>query len=421
MVTKIIERHVKDIILDHLSTYAPISSRQWGFMTHRSSVSALIRVLDDWAQALDEGHEICVIFFDIRKAFDRVPHQSLLQQMQRMNLDPYLLRWLHDYLSNRSQFVAVEGEKSNILPVISGVPQGSVLGPLLFIMYINDIATVVSPESEINMFADDIALYRVIKASVDYLALQDDIDSIGTVVANKHLEFNTDKCRVMVISRKRSNLIPSPPLYLHGTQLNQVNSYKYLGVTITSNLSWLPPIMSLCNKTRRLVGMIYRKFYQHSDTHTLLKLYLSIIRPHLEYASPVWDPYHKTEIEALESVQKFALKMCLKSWSTNYQQLLLEASLPSLKTRRSAQKLSHLYKIINKITHYPDAPIIRRKVPYSNRSINANTVCIPHANTAAYQHSFYPKTLCAWNSLPQEVTNCTSIAGFKRHLKALDI
>ena len=145
------------------------------------------------------------------------------------------------------------------------------------------------------MFADDIVLYRVIKASVDYLALQDDIDSIGTVVANKHLEFNTDKCRVMVISRKQSNLILSPPLYLHGTQLNQVNSYKYLGVTITSNLSWLPHITSLCNKTRRLVGMIYRKFYQHSDTHTLLKLYLSIIRPHLEYASPVWDPYHKIE------------------------------------------------------------------------------------------------------------------------------
>ena len=120
--------------------------------------------------------------------------------------------------------------------------------------------------------------------------------------------------------------------------------------------------------------MIYRKFYQHFDTHTLLKLYLSIIRPHLEYASPVWDPYHKTEIEAIENVQKFALKMCLKSWSTNYQQLLLEASLPSLETRRSAQKLNHLYKIINKITHYYyyylDAPIIRRKVPYSKATPN---------------------------------------------------
>ena len=105
-----------------------------------------------------------------------------------MNLDPYLLRWLHDYLSNRSQIVAVEGEKSNTLPVISGVPQGSVLGPLLFITYINDVAAVVSPESEINMFADDIALYRVIKASGDYIALQGDIDSIGTVVTSKLLQ-----------------------------------------------------------------------------------------------------------------------------------------------------------------------------------------------------------------------------------------
>ena len=254
--TKIIERHVKDLILDHLSKYALISPHQWGFMTHCSSVSALIKVLDDWTCALDEGHEICVIFFDVHKAFDRVPHQSLLQQMQCMNLDPYLLRWLYDYLSNRSQFVAVEGEKSNILPVISGVPQGSVLGPLLFIMYINDVATIISPESEINMFADDIALYRVIKTSVDYIALQGDVDSIGTVVANKHLEFSTEKCRVMVISRKQSNSIPpSPPLYLNGTR---VNSYKYLGVTITSNLSWLPHITSLCNKSRRLVGMIYR-------------------------------------------------------------------------------------------------------------------------------------------------------------------
>ena len=155
-------------------------------------------------------------------------------------------------------------------------------------------------------------------------------------------------------------------------------------MTITSNLSWLPHITSLCNKTRRLVGMVYRKFYQHSDSRTLLKLYLSIIRPHIEYASPVWDPYHKTEIEAIESVQKFALKMCLKSWSSNYEQLLLEVRLPTLKVRRSALSLGHLYKIINKLTYYPDPPIIQRKIPYSNRGINANTICIPHPNTTAY-------------------------------------
>ena len=134
--------------------------------------------------------------------------------------------------------------------------------------------------------------------------MQGDVDSIGALVANKHLEFNADKCRVMVVSRKRihSLSIPSLPLYLNGTQLNQVTSYKHLGMTITSDLSWLPHITSLCNKTRKLVGMIYRRFYLHSDTHTLLKLYLTIIRPHLEYASPMWDPYHKIDIEVMESV-----------------------------------------------------------------------------------------------------------------------
>ena len=155
--------------------------------------------------------------------------------------------------------------------------------------------------------------------------------------------------------KKANTLYTSSPLYLDGTQLNQVASYKYLGVTI--QICHGSP--TLCNKTRKLVGMIYRRFYQHSDRHTLLKLYLTIIRPNLEYASPVWDPYHKTEIEAMESVQRFALKMCLKSWNTDYNHLLLEARLPSLKARHAALNLSQ----INKVTHYPDAPITKREDP----------------------------------------------------------
>ena len=197
-----------------------------------------------------------------------------------------------------------------------------------------------------------------------------------------------------------------------------------MGVTITSNLSWLPHITSLCNKTRRLVGMVYRKFYQHSDSRTLLKLYLSmIIRPHIEYASPAWDPYHKTEIEAIESVQKFALKMCLKSWSSNYYWK------PDYHGNTQSEKISTEFE--SPIQDYQQAQchiaiIIqihqqfkRIKVSYSNRGIKANAVCIPHATTTAYQQSFYPKTLSVWNSLPEGVTSCysTSITGFKCHLK----
>ena len=140
-------------------------------MESRSTISALIKVIDDWSQALDQGKEVCVIFFDVSKAFDKVPHLPLLQQMEEINLNPYLIRWFKDYLSDRHQVVAVEGELSNKLPVVSGVPQGSILGPLLFIMYINNVVTTISSGSEINMFADDIALYRIITSTNDYAVL----------------------------------------------------------------------------------------------------------------------------------------------------------------------------------------------------------------------------------------------------------
>ena len=167
-------------------------------MSNRSSVSALVKVIDDWAWALDQGNEVCVIF-DVRKAFDRVPHLTLLHQLQELALDPYLLRWLSRYLSNRTQYVAVEGESSSTLPVLSGVPQGSVLGPLLFVAYINDVTTTISPESEINLFADDIALYRTIKSSDDYDVLQGDINSIASFMSRKHLQFNADKCQFCLL------------------------------------------------------------------------------------------------------------------------------------------------------------------------------------------------------------------------------
>ena len=178
-----------------------------------------------------------MVFFDASKAFDTVPHLALLHKLSELGLDPYLLRWIRSYLSGRYQFVSIDGFKSHTLPVVSGVPQGSVLGPLLFISYINDVATTILPNSEVNMFADDIALYRIIRSVSDYTNLQNDINSISSCIKHKHLQFNASKCRLMFITKKKANSLPPPPLILDGTVLSQVSSYKYLGVTFTSNLS----------------------------------------------------------------------------------------------------------------------------------------------------------------------------------------
>ena len=417
--SKVLERHVKSIIEAHLQEHSPISPRQWGFVSSRSTVSALIKVVDDCLQALDKGYEVCMIFFDVRKAFDTVPHLPLLHIFEELGLNKYLLRWLKNYLFNRTQYVAVEGADSHRLPVISGVPQGSVLGPLLFICYINEVVSVISDSSQINLFADDMVLYRFIKSSADYLQLQQDVDSITSCTRSKHLNFNTSKCRQMFISRKRGLSVAPPNLTIDGTPLITVTEYKYLGVTITSDMSWSPHITNICNKTRKLIGLLYRRFYQNSNSQTLLTLYKSFIRPHLEYSSAVWNPHLKGEIEALEKVQKFALRVCTKSWDSDYNALLSRTSLPSLQTRRVQASLCHLYKIIHNLTDFPEAPVSNRVIPYHSRYVNTQSLNLLPFKTSAYQNSFFPSAICNWNKLPKEILECDSLWSFKRKLLAI--
>ena len=171
-------------------------------MHHRSSTSALISVIHDWLFALDNGHEICVIFFDVQKAFDSVPHLPLLQKLEQLGINPYILRWIKSYLTERKQYVVVEGSSSPTLKVISGVPQGSVLGPLLFIIYLNDVVDCISGGSSINLYADDIALYRLITNFNDYIALQEDANAINSCLTTKYLTLNPTKCCYLFISRK---------------------------------------------------------------------------------------------------------------------------------------------------------------------------------------------------------------------------
>ena len=200
--------------------------------------------------------------------------------------------------------------------------------------------------------------------------------------------------------------------------MTRVYNYKYLGVTITADLSWTLHISNCCNKTRKLTGLLYRRFHQHASSPTLLKLYCSFIRPHLEYASIVWNPGLKGNIDELEDVQKFALRVCFKSWELSYSELLTNARLPSLEQRRLLASLCHLFKILQGFTDFDNAPLQSRVNLYNTRSSNKPILSVPAARTNYYQHSFFPNIISMWNSLPREATECKSILCFKRYVNS---
>ena len=196
--------------------------------------------------------------------------------------------------------------------------------------------------------------------------------------------------------------------------MERVHSYKYLGVWLTSTLNWSLQVSEICKKARQQVGILYRKFYSSANTSSLLQLYLVYIRPHLEYAAPVWDPYQQGLINSLERVQKFALKVCTKNWSSGYESLLQSCNLPTLASRRHYLKLCLLYQVVNGHLNFPTAPVVPRNLSRSLRNTSTLALERPVTRTNAHQSSFFPHTIALWNSLPPSAQNCQSLRSFKQ-------
>ena len=418
IMSKLLERHFHWLLTDHFNTSYQLALNQWGFQHGKSAVASLLTVVHAWLQVLETGKEILAIFYDLRKAFDSVPHVPLLQKLEATGLHPHILKWVRSYLTRRFQKVVVGGESSAPLPVLSGVPQGSVLGPLLFLIYINDAASLpFSSGTYINLFADDMLLYRGLNSPGDTQHLQQDNDLLNTWVHTHHLTMNPSKCKYMRVSRKRKPT-DVPAILLEGIPLECVDTIKYLGVILSSDLSWTPHIESVCTKARKLLGLLYRRFYNSAGSDTLFELYTTQIRPHLEYAAPVWDPCTARSIKKLENTQKPALKICSKQWDNlGYQDLLDLAKCPTLRNCRLYFKLCTLYKIVHKLIYFPVDILPLR----SNLSAPVPLLNQPFARTNSFFSSFVLSSISLWNNLPHEALTADSIHSFKSSLCPLFI
>ena len=357
------------------------------------------------------------IFLDYRKAFDSVPHAPLIGKLVDIGLHSNLLAWVTDYLTNRFQQVVVDGAWSHPAHVTSGVPQGSVLGPLLFSIYINSITELpLSPQSSRVLYADDALLYRPISHPDDFLAVQSDINMIKGWSDEHLLQLNPTKCKYMILSKKKSPVQNGHTLSLGSSVLEEVETFKYLGVLIKNNLSWSDHITGVCNKARQILGLLYRQFYMDSPADTLKQLYLSLVRPHLEYAAQLWDPYAQRDIYKLESVQKFALKLVTHQWDSSYDELLSLVNVPKLSVRRQNFKLAQVFKIVHGFCYFPDN-IFRMQPSHSSRLSRIDTIYRPFARTNYYYHSFVPSSIAAWNALDDRQVDTQSLSAFKLMIK----
>ena len=268
----------------------------------------LLEVIEDWSEALEEGKTVDVVNLDFSKAFDKVSHYHLLKKLESYGIKGNVLSWIKDFLTNLKQQVIINGSKSNVVEVTSGVPQGSVLGPILFLIYINDMPEVVN--CFLKLFADDSKLYNICSTQEQRILFQESIDNICKWTTDWLMQLNTSKCKHMVINNRHNCQDVKFTLTQEDltTEIVKVSEEKDLGITFDDKLKFSQHISNAVKKANRNVGIIFRTF-TFLDTTTFLHLYKTLVRPHLEYGSVIWSPLYKKDAILLENVQRRATRL----------------------------------------------------------------------------------------------------------------
>ena len=403
VISKIFESLINKKIVKHLDTFNLISDRQYGFRHGRSTGDLLSYLTHSWLSSLRDFGESYTVALDISKAFDRVWHKSLISKLHSFGFSPSLIKLISNFLANRQIAVAVDGSLSDYFPVVAGVPQGSVLSPTLFLIFINDLLS--CTYNPIHSFADDTTLHASISFSNNpTLASLDDsrynlLDSINTDLslisswgADNLVKFNASKTHLLPISLKRS--LSSYPVLFENSVISPSPSVNILGLTISSDLSWKDHIISLAKVASQKIGVLFR-FRNYFTADQLLTVYLSFIRPGIEYCSHIWG--FSSSCHLLDRIQDKAIRLINKPDLTN--------KIPPLSVRRNVASLCLLYRYFFHSCSDElagcvfDLKQFRRETRLAGLS-HPYYLDLHNPRISRYAHSFFYSTAVLWNSLP---------------------
>ena len=402
---KILEGFIKTAIVDHLERFQLLKDSQHGFRSGRSCLTNLLEFFDIVTKKLDEEGDVDLIYLDFAKAFDKVPHRRLLTKLYAHGVRGSILNWVENWLNNRRQRVCVDGDFSGWVGVTSGVPQGSVLGPVLFLIYINDID--IGLLSKIGKFADDSKLLNNVDSCIGVEEIRSDLRKLEKWADEWQMQFNVDKCSVIHLGRNN----PVNKYSLYNKEIASSIKERDLGVIIDKSLKFSEQCNKAAKSANMTLGMIKRNVVSR-DKDIIVKLYKALVRPKLDYCVQAWRPYLKKDIENLEKVQRRATKLISQCRGLSYHDRLKITGLTTLEERRNRGDMLEVFKTIKGINKLDYTNLFRLS---NNTNTRGHTLKLAKVRPRldCRKHFFSCRVINRWNSLPQQVVEAETVNSFK--------
>jgi hypothetical protein len=430
LVMKVFERIIKEELLKHTSHL--INSYQHGFLASRSCSTNMVGFCDNLALSLNDNERTDVVYFDFAKAFDSVNHDLILYKLKHnFGVDGTLLKFLASYLQNRKQRVVINGKFSDFVNVDSGVPQGSIIGPILFVLFINDLSDGLSPGTNVALYADDTKLSRKIVCENDHLVLQDDINYLYNWATSNKMIFHPGKCKVLSVSPHPPPFVDVLPLVqfyycLGDCILDYTVCEKDLGVDMVPTLNFSSQCDRLFSKANQKIGLIRRNCFFVTSTKQRRVLYITLVRSLFESCSIIWRPStNQSIISKLESIQKKSIKWILREEHLSYSCWLVylqkckEVELLPLINRFELNDLVFFHKVVNNVVQvempsYLNPPTGTSRLRSSHLDSKSFVSSItPNSSSGAFSKSFFYRTHHLWNRLPFDIRSTFDSISFR--------